>query len=831
MFIKLMDILGKLLILTTLINVNNILCQKLNPDEKAPNFTLPALKGPLVYKGISHPDTNIHPPIIFHEFTNHSGFLECLWTKESSLLELIDNSPENTNYVFLTSANDAITSAEWMKSKFEDVLEKYFTLAKNLSTSSGRSAIFGSNNNEEQAQRRSSFENIIQHKVLQHNVFPLPRRRIDRRSLNYTYLSDLPKIRKPRLLKRSKLKATTSSWSWEKYNKKHFMLKETLKHKIPDPHLEPFHENFKYDKKSTKKRSLIYHMRSEIAEEESADDMDTSALQERVQSIIKKGKYKFIAEWLDRLHFVTIPLYEVGNWLPLIMSRWYCSGHGCGLDQVAVESNTDGDVKFVSKRLDGRYDWLPSPYVLKATHPRTKVVDYGNGCEENMSGNFTNELVLISRDGNCSFYTKIKHAQKSNVLGALIYTTTDEPLVDMTCDGSECEEEMKTPASMIPYESGKRILSELSVSDEVYIKFQHTPSRNFFVAIDEQGKLQEVGWLLYPSMIFLSYQAKWLNYKTNLLNNITNMNADVVNIFNETVMHGEKGVVKTIKMPKMEELQRYKHVYLDMALGCPGTSDYTCPHWDHTVQLYVCCNKTSSLCGKEIGRWITPFRRRIGRWLTNIRPLVPMLESSDHCTFTMKTVPWAMAWKPSLKLRLADPEKGSAVVPVKVIALFRGGKFDQTYNTKCTRDLNVTIPMSTVQVKFFATITGHGSDNNNCAEFCVTSHHFIINEKHKNTRIFDTAGTATGCADKVSEGSEPNEHGTWLYGRDGWCDGQNVSPWVEDITAQVNMGEENRIRYFGYFNGSDPNPSPVTNAGNIIMYSYLVLYEKKQENF
>lgn len=94
-------------------------------------------------------------------------------------------------------------------------------------------------------------------------------------------------------------------------------------------------------------------------------------------------------------------------------------------------------------------------------------------------------------------------------MGALIYTTADEPLVDMTCDGSECEEEMKTPASMIPYESGKRILSELSVSDEVYIKFQHTPSRNFFVAIDEQGKLQEVGWLLYPSMIFLSYQAKW----------------------------------------------------------------------------------------------------------------------------------------------------------------------------------------------------------------------------------------------------------------------------------------------------------------------------------
>lgn len=108
--------------------------QKLNPEEKAPNFTLPTLKGPIIYKGLSSNETNIRPPIIFHEFTNHSGFLEALWTKETSILELIDNSPENTNYVFLTSANDAVSSAEWMKSKFEDALEKYYLLAKNLST-------------------------------------------------------------------------------------------------------------------------------------------------------------------------------------------------------------------------------------------------------------------------------------------------------------------------------------------------------------------------------------------------------------------------------------------------------------------------------------------------------------------------------------------------------------------------------------------------------------------------------------------------------------------------------------------------------------------------
>ena len=29
-------------------------------------------------------------------------------------------------------------------------------------------------------------------------------------------------------------------------------------------------------------------------------------------------------------------------------------------------------------------------------------------------------------------------------------------------------------------------------------------------------------------------------------------------------------------------------------------------------------------------------------------------------------------------------------------------------------------------------------------------------------------------AAQVREGIVPNEHGTWQYGRNGWCDGQQV---------------------------------------------------------
>ena len=43
-----------------------------------------------------------------------------------------------------------------------------------------------------------------------------------------------------------------------------------------------------------------------------------------------------------------------------------------------------------------------------------------------------------------------------------------------------------------------------------------------------------------------------LNYKTNLLHNISTMNADVITVFNETIMQGSKGIVKSIKLPKLE---------------------------------------------------------------------------------------------------------------------------------------------------------------------------------------------------------------------------------------------------------------------------------------
>ena len=160
-------------------------------------------------------------------------------------------------------------------------------------------------------------------------------------------------------------------------------------------------------------------------------------------------------------------------------------------------------------------------------------------------------------------------------------------------------------------------------------------------------------------------------------------------------------------------------------------------------------------------------------------------------------------------------------IPFKILKLFRGGRYDKDYNNRY-KPLRFNPPSWTKKVELVAIITGHGKDNNGCAEFCVTSHHFVFNGVSESVKVFKNAATAMGCAERVEQGVEPNEHGTWLYGRDGWCPGQEVVPWVVDVTTQVNLNRNNSVKYYSYFHGGDPNPKD--SPGSIDMSSYLVFY-------
>jgi hypothetical protein len=84
------------------------------------------------------------------------------------------------------------------------------------------------------------------------------------------------------------------------------------------------------------------------------------------------------------------------------------------------------------------------------------------------------------------------------------------------------------------------------------------------------------------------------------------------------------------------------------------------------------------------------------------------------------------------------------------------------------------------------TITGHGQGNaQNCGEFCPKIHSMSVNGKNYTNRVW-----RDNCATTVN----PNQQGTWQYSRAGWCPGDKVYPWVQDISDAL-LGSDAVISY------------------------------------
>ena len=84
-----------------------------------------------------------------------------------------------------------------------------------------------------------------------------------------------------------------------------------------------------------------------------------------------------------------------------------------------------------------------------------------------------------------------------------------------------------------------------------------------------------------------------------------------------------------------------------------------------------------------------------------------------------------------------------------------------------------------------------------------------------------------GCADQVSIGTIPNQSGTWIYGRGGWCPGMEVPVWRADLTGDVDLSGVNTLSYLGLMDGEIYHPVYTTGSFNprIDMRSYLVYYQ------
>ena len=219
----------------------------------------------------------------------------------------------------------------------------------------------------------------------------------------------------------------------------------------------------------------------------------------------------------------------------------------------------------------------------------------------------------------------------------------------------------------------------------------------------------------------------------------------------------------------------------------------------------------------EMSRFITTYHRE-SRWVVDASHALAWLQEGGERTVRYE---WAPSWNTqptSVTTRFRFSKRDKPATVRSSADLFAGGGFNIAYNDR--EPMEVDIPADTAKVELVAIITGHGMDARNCAEFCAHSHHFTVNGTEF-SRSFDEPGDQSGCAKTIGEGTVPNQAGTWWYGRGGWCPGQEVVPFVVDVTEQVTAGEAATVDYHAKLQGGDL----IDGAGNIKMSSWLVFHQ------
>jgi hypothetical protein len=320
------------------------------------------------------------------------------------------------------------------------------------------------------------------------------------------------------------------------------------------------------------------------------------------------------------------------------------------------------------------------------------------------------------------------------------------------------------------------------------------------------------GWFA-PNLSMAANEVVQYNFEAEREAVLDAQNATVVSVFPGGPT--SDGAPTDVTFPDAQTMAGFDSMELDMYMGCVGDGEFgDCPAWDYMSYVYLCDDPNDpDNCTVEIGRWITTYHRE-GRWVHDVSGLLPLFAAGG--TFRLKF----QCQNPyELKFDIRLFNQGKAERPTETTYLFDsfGVPFNSTYNDGF-QPMTVDIPSDATKVELATIISGHGQNSpGNCAEFCVTSHHFFVNGSENVVTLSD-ADSPSACMDQVDQGTIPNQYGTWWYGRSGWCPGKEVPFEVIDITSQVNIGQTNTIDYEGYM-----NMLPYTGSATIRMRSWVIV--------
>jgi len=370
-------------------------------------------------------------------------------------------------------------------------------------------------------------------------------------------------------------------------------------------------------------------------------------------------------------------------------------------------------------------------------------------------------------------------------------------------------------------------------------------SGNYAIAIDQFQEIRQIGYLGNPASFtgtyleYIAHEAIYFDYEHRTIKE-PDVSYDEIIIFDEEVYTGgwASSISKVVEFPSNEELSAYHKMSVELLRGCPNSEgeydDDGCDDYDRIAHMYI-CDEDGSNC-YEISRWITPFARQ-PHTLTDITPFIASIRPGGNKTIKFQESGWPNSLL-TLKIRLYNDANVEST-PMTILPIWNGTvKFNPEYSDNRPMQIFEVSPEA-YKVEFVSFITGHGwgcTGCYNCAEFCNSRHIFNVNEGgYEFTKSHPSATSNNHCMqpETIAQGVVPNQYGTWGYGRAGWCPGQDVPPYIVDITDYINLGEPNTIDYDACrVSGNSCIAPPLCPdedcyCPEVAMSSYIVIYNSK----
>ncbi|RYZ68874.1 MAG: hypothetical protein EOP09_08725 [Proteobacteria bacterium] len=264
----------------------------------------------------------------------------------------------------------------------------------------------------------------------------------------------------------------------------------------------------------------------------------------------------------------------------------------------------------------------------------------------------------------------------------------------------------------------------------------------------------------------------------------------------------KRNIEYTAKLP--ESIDGYGRILLHLKLSCPSGK---CDVWDR-IGWFGVVSKLHEGAFFELVRFATPYGVG-GEWTVDVTDFAPLLTGDQ--TFKGFIDTWVGPGNPAGNGWLVDvsfqytpgtlAEKTVLIAPINLNA-------DIVYgdpNQPTARSADLPPMLGYTSAKIYTLITGHGQGNSdNCAEFCPRTHSFEVGGRSVKKEIW---------RNDCDKNPISNQGGSWKYPRAGWCPGDIVRPWVEDITSLAQSGSP-KITYDvqAYDNTCRPGSNPCANC-------------------